>query len=201
MPAEHTHREDPRIKKTELRLRRALFENLTTTSFAQLSVARITATAGVTRGTFYQHYADKDDFIAAVRRDTIADWLNASVFSRDNDGEQVPRMHVGLALEYLRRPDNGFKVLLQDDGEAFTIEFARGINAALTAYADAAHLQAQGEFRLSDLIAAASMTNVAIFKEWTLHPHHWTGEYVAILIPALTQFAPETGIHLNQFYC
>ncbi len=202
MPAEHTRREDPRIKKTELRLRRALFENLAAVGTNRLSVATITATAGVTRGTFYQHYADKQDFLRSVRRDTVLDFFSACVFKRADEVGKAPRLHVRLALDYLRRPENGIATLLKYDEQAFLSELSAGMKNMIAHYLDEkGRFGSQTDIQTEDLVMAATVINVAIFKEWTLGTRGWQVDYATKLVVELNKFAPGISNRLAEFYC
>ncbi|WP_127848683.1 TetR/AcrR family transcriptional regulator [Lacticaseibacillus hulanensis] len=201
MLSNHPHRVDPRIKKTELRLRRALFQNLAQAPINRLSVATITETAGITRGTFYQHYADKDDFIDAVRHDTVTDFIAASVYSQRDDHTQIPRLHVRRALEYLRREDNGFAVLFQNDTEPFIDVLTQELTDAIMRFAVSHKRPATATLNLRDLAAVASVIDVAIFKNWVDKSSNWQADYVAHLIQEASDFAPEEGMGLREFYC
>lgn len=109
--AEKQHRQtDARIKKTRTRLRRAYFAMIE--DGARTSVAAIADTAGVTRGTFYQHFADKEDFLQQIVSDSINDFLGNAIHTRQGSTD-VARMNLRVALEELVRPDNGFTLLFK----------------------------------------------------------------------------------------
>lgn len=57
---------DPRVIKTQRRLRRALVELLQVMPVKSISVQHITSRANVTRGTFYLHYRDKKEFVSTT---------------------------------------------------------------------------------------------------------------------------------------
>lgn len=67
---------DPRIMKTKQQLKRALIKLLSKQSTQSLSIQQITETAEITRGTFYLHYHDKQDFIQTIVNDFVTDFFN-----------------------------------------------------------------------------------------------------------------------------
>ena len=68
-----TKKMDPRVIKTRNNLRRALVSLMQRESLSSISVQKITETAHITRGTFYLHYKDKQDFIQTALQDFIDD--------------------------------------------------------------------------------------------------------------------------------
>jgi AcrR family transcriptional regulator len=91
-PTADTSARSPRLAVTPLglRTREALLQAgrvvAARDGLAELSVAAVTRQAGVAKGTFYVHFADRETFVAALRDD----------FQR-RIGEQVARAVAGLA--------------------------------------------------------------------------------------------------------
>lgn len=197
MPVEQQRHTDPRVIKTKKRLRQAYIASLSGDE-KQLSVAHITALAGVTRGTFYQHYADKAEFFAAVLVDTAADFMHHCVLT--DEANVTPHMNLQAALAYARNAQNGFAVLFQNDGDAFIKALHTELTRALVAYANTNAEQYTGILQLADIIDLAAMLDVAIIRRWSLAENDWTAEYVQLLIQQLNTFAPELHLHLQSFY-
>lgn len=74
---------DPRVVKTQRRLRRALVELLRVMPVKSISVQHITSRANVTRGTFYLHYRDKKEFVSVTLKQVVDDFFKA-VSVKDN---------------------------------------------------------------------------------------------------------------------
>ena len=60
------------IRKTNSveKLKNALIELLLEKDYSEISVSDITKKAGVSRGTFYQHFLDKDDLATTIGEKT-----------------------------------------------------------------------------------------------------------------------------------
>ena len=74
---------DPRVIKTQRRLRRALVELLQVMPVKSISVQHITSRANVTRSTFYLHYRDKKEFVSTTLNQVMDDFFKA-VSVKDN---------------------------------------------------------------------------------------------------------------------
>ncbi len=71
--------QDPRTRRTRLLLQQALGEMLTERSLASVTVADITARAGVNRATFYAHFQDKDDLLESTLHEKCRRVLEAAL--------------------------------------------------------------------------------------------------------------------------
>ncbi len=84
---------DPRVIKTRNSLRKALVYLMRREKLEDISVQKITETANITRGTFYLHYKDKQDFIQSAIQEIVDDFFNQvmidSNFSERTDGKGV----------------------------------------------------------------------------------------------------------------
>jgi len=86
---------DPRVRRTQERLRAAAFELASTTRLSQISVTDLCRAAGVTRDTFYRHAAGvaeltADALAAELREVTAALGADAAI----GDGERMLLEHV-----------------------------------------------------------------------------------------------------------
>lgn len=64
--------EDRRIVRTQLALRDALIELIEQQSLDSVSVGDLCAAANITRGTFYNHYKDKEALLHALESEVIS---------------------------------------------------------------------------------------------------------------------------------
>jgi len=70
----HQARPDRRSVRTRQALRDALARQIEETGdLSQVTVTRVTGTAGVTRRTFYSHFRDISDLVNSIEEDTLAD--------------------------------------------------------------------------------------------------------------------------------
>ena len=194
--AEKQHRQtDARIKKTRTRLRRAYFAMIE--QGTRTSVAAIADTAGVTRGTFYQHFADKEDFLQQIVSDSISDFLGNAIHTRQGSSD-VARMNLRVALEELVRPDNGFTLLFKNiNDQTFTIELTDALAAAINRYltASAITVDDDAQFKLAEVIDVIAATIVHVFRGWVFtQPHRRNASNTEALIKQMS--AAET---LNEF--
>lgn len=189
------HRQtDARIKKSQIRLRRAYFTLLETDT--RISIAAIADSAGVTRGTFYQHYKDKAAFEQAVVSDSITDFMSTVIHTRVGvDGPA--RMNLSLALAELIRHDNGFHLLFTNiDGRVFSVLFANAVADAIqTNLIPQGVPEEVGKFHRDDLVAVIARIMVGLFRDWVFQPvHKRNASYTESLIREVSQAAT-----LNQF--
>lgn len=67
---------DPRVVKTRKKLRQAFLDLLKTRQLMEMNIKDLTNQAGVTRGTFYLHYRDKDTFVETIMEEIIEDFYD-----------------------------------------------------------------------------------------------------------------------------
>jgi len=98
---------DPRVIRTNERLRQALSVLLEDHQLKEVSVQTLTKTAQITRGTFYLHYKDKADFLLQTERQVVDEWFfHAETITAITDTNtpagvlQVTGFDLNAALEY-----------------------------------------------------------------------------------------------------
>lgn len=190
---------DSRIRKTRMRLRRAYFEMLRKNE--KVSVAALANTAGVTRGTFYQHYNDKDEFEHSVLEDTVRDFMATVVYRRV--GTDAPeRMNLHVALEELSRPENGFAILFSRDADdKFSTLLAMHIAAAIRAFArESPVVHAETEFTDDDLVRMVALIMVLIWRHWLLDDRKRSAEYAEQLTREVTSATALGQVNVKDFY-
>lgn len=190
---------DSRIRKTRMRLRRAYFEMVSRGE--KISVASLAGAAGVTRGTFYQHYSDREEFERSVLEDTVSDFMDTAVYKRQ--GSDLPeRMNLHVALEELNKPDNGFALLFQRDAdEKFTTMLATRIAAAMRTFAHAEPIEhTKTDFKDDDLIRMAALIMVLIWRHWLLDERKRSLSYTEKLTREVTDAAALDQVDVRGFY-
>ncbi|NUH88085.1 TetR/AcrR family transcriptional regulator [Bacillus thuringiensis] len=112
---------DPRVKRTTRYLRDALIELLEERDLNTISVQNITDKAELTRGTFYLHYQDKQDFLLKSMDETLEELIER-VKPKEINGtiqevnEHNPPLSFLRLFEYIAENHDFFKVMLGDRG-------------------------------------------------------------------------------------
>jgi AcrR family transcriptional regulator len=83
---------DARILKSRAKLREALLALVRVQKFEAVTIADITATAGVGYATFHRHYADKQELWREIAEGLMTDLLaRIAPFLRDGDPRDIAR--------------------------------------------------------------------------------------------------------------
>ena len=83
---------DPRVIKTRNSLRKALVYLMRREKLEDISVQKITETANITRGTFYLHYKDKQDFIQSAIQEIVDDFFNQVMIDSNFSKERTVKV-------------------------------------------------------------------------------------------------------------
>lgn len=109
---------DPRVIKTRNSLRKALVYLMRRDKIENISVQKITETANITRGTFYLHYRDKQDFIESAMKDILDDFFAQVMVDSENFGlskeRTVQAISLQKAFQYIENNADIFDVLLNE---------------------------------------------------------------------------------------
>lgn len=109
-----TEKLDPRVIKTRTNLRRALVYLMQSEKIDNISVQKITETAHITRGTFYLHYKNKDDFVSKAIDEIINEFFDAVMIESPNifPGKVLRVMSLHKAFDYIENNSDIFLILL-----------------------------------------------------------------------------------------
>lgn len=117
---------DPRVVKTRNSLRKALVYLMRREKLEDISVQKITETANITRGTFYLHYRDKQDFIKSAVKEIIDDFFDQVMIDSKNFGLSKERtvqvFSLRKAFQYIENEADIFDVLLNNEKNNFFYE-------------------------------------------------------------------------------
>ncbi|MBU5247245.1 TetR/AcrR family transcriptional regulator [Bacillus halotolerans] len=114
------HKVDPRVKRTNKYLRDALIALLKEKEANSITIQEITEKADLTRGTFYLHYRDKQDFLFQSMTEVLDDLIRqvkpeTPVEPVSMDEDHPPVSFVRL-FEYIHEHAEYFQVMLSDRG-------------------------------------------------------------------------------------
>ena len=114
---------DPRVIKTRNSLRKALVYLMRREKLEDISVQKITETANITRGTFYLHYKDKQDFIQSAIQEIIDDFFNQVMIDSNFSKERTVKVFsLRKAFQYIENNADIFDVLLNNEKNNFFYE-------------------------------------------------------------------------------
>ena len=112
---------DPRIKRTNKYLRDALVELLKEKDVTSITIQEITEKAELTRGTFYLHYQDKQDFLMQSMNEVLEELIEKVKPKQNNeDSAAVEENDESVSFlklfEFIYDHSDYFKVMLSDRG-------------------------------------------------------------------------------------
>lgn len=116
---------DPRVIKTRnsLRKAKALVYLMRREKLEDISVQKITETANITRGTFYLHYKDKQDFIQSAIQEIVDDFFNQVMIDSNFSKERTVKVFsLRKAFQYIENNADIFDVLLNNEKNNFFYE-------------------------------------------------------------------------------
>jgi AcrR family transcriptional regulator len=195
--------QDPRILRTKQQLRDALMRLLKEQPLSSISIQKITQTASITRGTFYLHYEDKQNFVEQVGNDLVQD-LYHQVLGQQITGEGTSEARLGLRelFEYVEERQTLFRVLHQNEN---SLHIEQQLLAALrkelqqfveTSFAPVSQLDQIPLSIACDYLAGACMT--LVFK-WLADGLVYSPRYMAKTLRQLLQ-VQVTEIDVAKFF-
>ncbi|MUN55566.1 TetR family transcriptional regulator [Kocuria koreensis] len=107
---------DPRIAQTRRAFKTALYDAAAPEWNWKVSVSELCKRAGVSRSTFYQHFAAVDDVYTELLRDRLVNLVSPAVWRR---GAGVPRSGALVALFEDLRAEPGFYEPILGETEVF----------------------------------------------------------------------------------
>ncbi|MEC1291042.1 TetR-like C-terminal domain-containing protein [Bacillus mojavensis] len=111
---------DPRVKRTNKYLRDALIALLKEKEANSITIQEITEKADLTRGTFYLHYRDKQDFLFQSMTEVLDDLIRQVKPETPVEpviiNEDHPPVSFVKLFEYIHEYAEYFQVMLSDRG-------------------------------------------------------------------------------------
>ncbi|KRM59618.1 TetR/AcrR family transcriptional regulator [Secundilactobacillus malefermentans] len=206
--------------KTRKNLKNALIELLGEHKISEISIQKITDTAHVTRGTFYLHYEDKNDFISRTLAEIMTGFFDAVIVRADyvNDKWQYGEngnfrlFSINKAFDYIEENAKTFDVLLNKyENDDFRAEFESKLSKLLTEFFDQSKTMLNStdgsKFStdaLSDdiLIAYLVSAHIGIIQLWLQGGMKYTARYMTKSVDQINdaieaQF-PVSGFFVSQ---
>ncbi|MCX2186712.1 TetR/AcrR family transcriptional regulator [Limosilactobacillus pontis] len=175
---------DPRVIKTRNSLRKALVYLMRRDKIENISVQKITETANLTRGTFYLHYRDKQDFIESAMKDILDDFFAQVMVDSENFGLSKERtvqvISLQKAFQYIENNADIFDVLLNDENNnGFYERFYNRLANYLTTYGNViTDNQKQLEVPLNLQISFIGSAFLGLISHWLEDGMIYTSRYM-----------------------
>ncbi|AVK62917.1 TetR/AcrR family transcriptional regulator [Lactobacillus sp. CBA3606] len=205
------HEIDPRVDKTRRHLRQALITLLQTKNVEDISVQELTATASVTRGTFYLHYKDKPAFVSQALDDLVTDLFATGIVTVSigevitNPADPLRRVQVlslAKALGYINDHAEAFKTLLIDQSQ---LAVDHRIKQQLTTWMQQFYHEFEDQF--ADLEVPISVqtayyvsATVGLITDWLENDLIYTPRYLTKCIKKLHRLMTVGNITFTDFF-
>ena len=196
-----TKKMDPRVIKTRNNLRRALVSLMQRESLSSISVQKITETAHITRGTFYLHYKDKQDFIQTALQDFIDD-LFANVMITPPDRRASRVFSLKCAFAYIEQNADVFTVLLgKSVGERFYDQLFERLQGEMMAYVRETRLQVDHsavplELQIDFVVSAV----LGVISRWLDQGLVYTSRYMTLNVAKMLNGAEGLTPPVTTFF-
>ena len=193
---------DPRVIKTRNSLRKALVYLMRCEKLEDISVQKITETANITRGTFYLHYKDKQDFIQSAIQEIIDDFFNQVMIDSNFSKERTVKVFsLRKAFQYIENNADIFDVLLNNEKNNFFYEqlYNRLANE-MTHFNEQVNKNQQLKVPLNLQISFVDSAFLGLVSRWLEDGMIYTPRYMTQSVAKmLNQFSSE-NISLVSFF-
>lgn len=195
---------DPRVLKTRLNLRHALGYLMQKEDLQDISVQKITDTAHITRGTFYLHYKDKQDFVSRVMQEIIDELFDNVMINRpiEEEGKSVSVFSLNKCFTYVENNSDIFTILLDrsHDNNFYQLIYQR-LSKEIIQYAKTMNdelddldvpVQIQVEFLASALLG--------LISQWLTSGMIYTARYMTQSLEKMINTFQGDGLFITSFF-
>lgn len=195
---------DPRVIKTRKKLRQAFLELLKTRRLNEMNIKDLTNQAGVTRGTFYLHYRDKDTFVETIMEEIIEDFYEKVIeytpFEEDSE-KMIPHMTLVNVFEYIGESPEFFVTLLKEnDAEVYRNLFSDKIYDFILQhvnYSNSIPVRKVPKEILTNFLVYALL---GIADAWVVEGQIYANHYMATNVTKLFRSELFDEIGLSEFF-
>jgi AcrR family transcriptional regulator len=199
---------DPRVIKTRNNLKKALVQLMKQYKVENISVQKITEKASITRGTFYLHYKDKQDFIERSLSEILDDFFDAVMIDGTdylpaiNTDEPISIFSQQRAFKYIENEAETFDVLINNQENE---PFFDHLYARLADYLQKFHQQVGAQFaelgvpvnlEISFIVSA----ELGLIKNWLRDGMIYTPRYMTQSIDKIFSQINCSGIFFTDFF-
>ncbi|WP_461239378.1 TetR/AcrR family transcriptional regulator [Paucilactobacillus sp. N302-9] len=197
---------DPRVVKTRTNLKKALVRLMRHYKIENISVQKITETADITRGTFYLHYKDKQDFIKRAMDEILDDFFNAVIVEDSKlqsvDGQSIEVFSLKQAFKYIEDEAEVFDVLLNNqENDLFSAQLYNRLTDYLTEFQHKlgnqfVDLELPENLQISFVVSA----QLGLVKHWLHEGMIYTPHYMTQSVGKLLSQFKTQGIFFTDFF-
>ncbi|MGW9102705.1 TetR/AcrR family transcriptional regulator C-terminal domain-containing protein [Priestia megaterium] len=189
---------DPRIRRTNKYLRDALVELLKEKDVTSITIQQITEKADLTRGTFYLHYQDKQDFLVQSMNEILEDLIEqvkptkSNQVSSDLDEKEESVSFLRL-FEFIHEHADYFKVMLSDRGlPQFRSYMAEIVKNRVYGELISSIGEAENELDIPKdiLISYITSAHIGVICSWLESDMKFSPEFMANKLTSLTLLGP-----------
>lgn len=195
---------DPRVIKTRTNLRKALVFLMQNEKIENISVQKITETAHITRGTFYLHYKDKNDFVKKAMEEIIDEFFDSVMISSSSLvlGKKVRVLSLNKAFAYIEKNSDIFTILLErsQDNNFYRQMYSR-FEDELTDFAKEVKPDMDDlEVPLRIQIAYIASAILGLIAEWLNDGLVYTSRYMTASVSKLLNHYSDDNLLLTSFF-
>ncbi|WP_326716892.1 TetR/AcrR family transcriptional regulator [Vagococcus jeotgali] len=195
---------DPRVIKTRKKLRQAFLDLLKTRSLSEMNIKDLTNRAGVTRGTFYLHYRDKDTFIETIMEEIIEDFYNDVVIYKaydEDEDKKIPQIVLDRVFSYIGQSPEFFVTLLKEnDAEKYRLLFSDRLYDYLLEhvnYGNSIPVRKMPKELINNFIAYSLL---GISDAWVVEGQIYANHYIATMVAKMYRSDLFEEVGLSDFF-
>ena len=201
-----TNKTDPRVVKTRTNLRRALVYLMRREKIEDISVQKITETANITRGTFYLHYKDKQDFIESAISHILDEFFDQVMIDSEDlsfeKGHTVQVFSLQKAFQYIEGEADLFDVLLNNKQNNFFYGqlYDRLSERLANYYRQVASPTEQLQVPLNLQISFIDSAFLGLVSHWLQDGMIYTPRYMTTSVQKMLNFLDSNNVTLVHFF-
>ncbi|QBO36896.1 TetR/AcrR family transcriptional regulator [Periweissella cryptocerci] len=206
-----TTKTDPRVLKTRNSLKRALVKLMREYKLQYITVQKITEEANITRGTFYLHYHDKEDFVQRAMQEIIDDFFAETIYmtnrgfkshTKDDSAAELCRFSIARAFAYIENDSEVFDVLLNEqENNVFEQQIYNHLSEYMqqfkqTCQSEFVELEVPDELQISFIVSAL----LGVIKRWLHTGMMYTPRYMTASMKRILEFKQPKQVEFADFF-
>ncbi|MEY8441249.1 TetR/AcrR family transcriptional regulator [Lactobacillaceae bacterium 24-114] len=201
-----SNKTDPRVIKTRNSLRKALVYLMRRKKLEDINVQQITEAANITRGTFYLHYKDKQDFIDSAIEEVLNEFFNYVMVDSQSlsnaNGQKVQVLSLQRAFQFIEKEADIFDVLLNDDKNNFFYKqlYGRLLDQLTNFYTESIEPEEQLEVPLNIQISFINSALLGLIRHWLDDGMIYTPHYMAQSVTKMFEQLNSDHVILLDFF-
>lgn len=201
-----SNKTDPRVVKTRTNLRKALVYLMRREKIEDISVQKITETANITRGTFYLHYKDKQDFIESAISHILDEFFDQVMVDSEDlsfeKGHTVQVFSLQKAFQYIEGEADLFDVLLNNKQNNFFYGqlYDRLSERLANYYRQVASPTEQLQVPLNLQISFIDSAFLGLVSHWLQDGMIYTPRYMTTSVQKMLNFLDGNNVTLVHFF-